>query len=74
MPNNKWKGFCFVYVYNKADLDTLIALEQISLNGYMLAIKPHKKGIKLNKMKHDLDERRVFVRIVSRKSITLDVE
>lgn len=74
IPNNKWKGFCFVYVYNKADLEKLIAMEQISINGSILVIKPHKKGNKLEKMKHDFDERRIFVRIVSRMPIKIDVE
>lgn len=74
IPNNKWKGFCFVYVFCKADLERLIQMEQINVHGQMLAIKPHKKGQKLDKMKQDLDERRIFVRIVSRKPIQINVE
>lgn len=72
LPSKKWKGYCFVYVYNKADLNTLIAAKQISLGGYVLSIKPHKKGQKLNEMKQDLDERRVFVRIISRAYINFE--
>lgn len=51
IPGKKWKGFCFVYVYNKTDLKYLIDKEEIIVNGQVLAIKPHKKGNRLEKSK-----------------------
>lgn len=74
IPNNKWKGFCFVYVFDKQDMEKLIAMEQINIKGSVLVIKPHKKGNKLEKMKQDFDERRIFVRIVSKMPINIDLE
>lgn len=49
-------------------------MEQINIKGSILVIKPHKKGNKLEKMKQDFDERRIFVRIVSKTPIQIDLE
>jgi hypothetical protein len=47
---------------------------EITVNGQVLAIKPHRKGNRLQATKRELNDRKVFVRIVSKNLIKLNLK
>lgn len=74
IPSKSWKGFCFVYVHNDQDREALIEQREVTVKGHLLVVKPHRKGKKLKNSQTEIHSRRVFVRIVSRKPININLE
>jgi hypothetical protein len=73
IPKNRWKGFGFVFFRRKADLEIFISLGTISVKGSILTIKRHSEGKDLTKFKETFDNRRVFVRVLSKRKVSVDL-
>ncbi len=74
MPYQVWKGFCFIIVSNQTDHTHLIKKASITVSGNLLAIKSHKKGNQLFATKKDIHNRKLFVRILSKTPIKIDLK
>ena len=73
IPNNSWSGYGFVEFKNQAFLDQFLNLQAIKVLGYEISIKPISDGSKLQSLKEDYNNRRLFVRIRAKREVRPDL-
>lgn len=74
IPFKRWKGFAFIRIDTKSNLDKFLQRKTLEIKGNTLIIKKHTSGKSLKKMKKETKNRRIFVRLMAKKPVSVDFE